>query len=75
MNRWDRRTNLHQTTFVNCIAYNPIWAEFKKDNDGNIIGSEGFFQDKLFYITDQLNLTIQIIESPFAAELLENGQE
>ena len=69
INRWDRRTNLQQTTFVNCFAYNPGWAEFTKDKSG----TKGYIQDMLFYITDKLNLTIAIIESPWGSKLLDNG--
>ena len=69
MNRWDRRTNLQQTTFINCFANNPPWAQFTKNKNGNITGSNGYFQDMLFYITDKLNLTIETIESPWGAEI------
>ena len=73
MNRWDRRTNLQQTTFVNCFSTNPPWAHLTKDENDNIVGSNGYYQDILFYITDKLNLTIEIIESPWEMELLDNG--
>ena len=46
---------------------------FIKDKNGNIIGSWGYYQDLLFYITDWLNLTIETIEHPWSMELLENG--
>ena len=72
MNRWDRRINLQNTTFVNCIANSPGWAEIITDTNGNIIGSKGYYQDKLFYITDKLNLTINVIEAEWAASLV-NG--
>ena len=73
MNRWDRRTNLHGTTFINCFAYNGNWADYTKDNNGNIIGSKGYFQDMFFYFADKLNLTIKTIESPWGSKLLDNG--
>ena len=62
MNRWDRRTNLQQTRFINCFAISPLWAELQKDKNGNIIGSKGYIQDMLFYVTEKLNLTIEIKE-------------
>ena len=73
-NRWDRRTNLQQTTFVNCLYNIPPQAEIIEDKNGNIIGSKGFYQDWLFYITDKLNMTIETIESKsYRMELQDNG--
>ena len=72
-NRWERRNNLKQSTFVNCFANNPGWAEFIKDKNGNNVGSEGYFIDMLSYITDNLNLTIEIVEASWEMELLPNG--
>ena len=71
MNRWDRRINLQNTTFVNCFANSP-WTEFIRDANDNIVGSKGYLQDKLFYITDKLNLTMDVIEAEWAASLI-NG--
>ena len=73
MNRWERRTDLQGTRFLNCFALNPPSAEFIKDKNGNIIGSKGSFQDRLFYITDRLNLTIETIEAQWVNKLLDNG--
>ena len=72
MNRWDRRTDLQQTTLVNCFCFNPGWAEFIQDANNNTIGSKGYFQDMLFYVTDKLNVTIDIVEAEWAAKLV-NG--
>ena len=72
MSRWDRRTNLHQTTLVNCFCLNPGWAEFIKDENNNTIGSEGHIQDMLHYVTGKLNVTIEIVEAERAAKLV-NG--
>ena len=44
MNRWERRTNLQKTTFVNCFANNPGWAEFTEEKND----TKGYFQDMLF---------------------------
>ena len=73
MNRWDRRTNLKGATFVNGVSENPGWADFIKDNNGNLIGTEGYYQDMLFYITDHLNLRIETFELPWGSKQLENG--
>ena len=73
MNRWDRRTDLKGATFVNVLAHNPGWAEFIRDKNGSITGSYGYFQEMLFYITDNLNLTMEIIEVEWGATLFKNG--
>ena len=73
--RWDRRTNLKQASLVNCFSKNPGWADFIEDKNGITIGSKGYFQDMLFYITDKLNLTIGTIESPWDMELLDSSRE
>ena len=58
LNRWDRRTDLKGASFVNCV--------FRDWNPE--------FQTMLSYITDNLNLTIDIIESvDYSLKLLENG--
>ena len=72
MNRWERRTDLKGAPFVNGVASNN-WAGIIKDEEGNIVGSQGFFPDMLFYITDQLNLTIETLEVPYSRKLLKNG--
>ena len=73
-NRWDRRTNLKGATFINSVYEYEGWGELIMDENGTIVGSKGFFQEKLFYMTDKLNLTIRTVESPDEAEsLLPNG--
>ena len=56
MNRWERRTDLKGFTIKNGV----IALELKKDENGKIIGSEGYFQDKLFYMTDRGPFTYDI---------------
>lgn len=75
MNRWKRRTDLKGAMFVNGLAFNGIWAEVIKDDKDNIVGSKGFMQDKLFCVTDGLNLTIQTVEYDYrkGRKRLENG--
>ena len=73
INRWDRRTNLQQTKFVNCLSDFPPNAQIIRDKNGGIIGSKGKYQDMLFYMTDKLNLSIEIVESPWDMKLLDNG--
>ena len=74
MNRWDRRTDLRGATFINSLVINDYWAIITKDMHGNINGSKGWFQDKLYYITDNLNLTIEIkLSDKRDFKLLKNG--
>ena len=73
LNRWDRRTDLRGATFVNCFASNGRWSEFIRDKNGRITGSEGYFQDMLFYITDAVKLTVETCEVEWGNKLLANG--
>ena len=74
MNRWDRRSDLRGATFRNCLFTTGDWAELIRDEDENVIGSKGYFQDMLFYITEKLNLTIETVEAMEKySYLLENG--
>ena len=73
MNRWKRRTDLKGAIFVNGIYSKDIWALPVRDQKGNIIGSQGFMQDKLFYVIDGLNLKIKTVEYENKRKLLENG--
>ena len=58
INRWDRRTDLFGAPFINALS-----EEGEYDKKGSIIGSEEWFQDILFYVTDRLNLTVSIIDT------------
>ena len=46
------------------------WSFWLHNNYGNIKGSKGYLQEQLFYITDHLNITLEITESPGNMELL-----
>ena len=73
-NRWDRRTDLKGAIFNNCLLEYGWWAQFTRDINGNITGSKGYFQDKLLYITDRLNLTVKTVARKYEdPKLLENG--
>ena len=72
MNRWERRTDLQGTIFINCLVHSPPESEFRKDENGSIMGSKGLFQDYLFYITDRLNVSIKTVEAEWEASLI-NG--
>ena len=61
-NRWERRTDLMGSIFLNTLWPNSLWADFIYNDNGTIIGSKGWFQEKLFYITDALNLSVLIRE-------------
>ena len=74
MSRWERRTDLNRATFKNALSYNGYWAHVIKNKNGSIIGSDGWFQEMLFYITDKLNLTLETLEViPKPSFPLENG--
>ena len=62
INRWDRRTDLMGAKFVNTLwenSFGGVWATFIRNSNGTIIGSAGWTQDQLFYMTERLNLTIE----------------
>ena len=73
MSRWDRRRDLKGAPFVNSIMVNGHWADFTRDDEGNITGSKGYTQEMLFYIIDSLNLTVKTVEYQGGWKLLENG--
>ena len=50
MNRWDRRKDLMGATFVNTLHENGNMAKFIYDEKEAIIGSDGWFQEILFYV-------------------------
>ena len=62
--RWERRTDLRGSTIINALAFNGNWANVTLDNEGNVNGSEGFYPEKLFYMTDRLNVTVKTKEEP-----------
>lgn len=73
LNRWDRRMDLNGATLNNC-ATEFAWASgLIKDKSGSIIGSKGYYPEKLFIITDGLNLIVETVECPWNSELLKNG--
>ena len=73
MHRWERRTNLEGASLINCLTENTWYANFLRDKGGNITGSEGYFPDILFLISDRLNLTVETTEHSWEMQLLENG--
>ena len=64
IHRWERRSNLMRASFHNTFRPNSVWADFIFDEDKTtIIGSKGWFQEKLFYITEALNLQVKTFQS------------
>ena len=63
INRWKRRTDLKGADFYNCVWFYATQADFIKDENGTIIGTKGYFQEVLFYITEKLNLNVVTVES------------
>ena len=72
-NRWDRRTDLHGTPFLNALSKFGEYADFITDSSKNIVGSKGIFQDMLFYITECLNFTVHTVKAPWDFKFYENG--
>ena len=73
MNRWDRRTNLMGASFITAVTEYSFTTGFIRDEKGNIVGIKGMFSDQLHYITDQLNVTVEIVDVPWDFNLYENG--
>ena len=59
LNRWDRRLDLMGTIFVNGLQRRKLI----KENE-TIIGVNGHYQGQLSYMTDRLNLTVKVVETP-----------
>ena len=59
MNRWERRTDLMGAKFVNTLWDNEIMAHFIYNENGTIIGSDGWLQEILQYVIGSLNLTVE----------------
>ena len=87
-NRWDRRRDLRGTTIVNGVINNSDWAwletldpncsiswdEPLMFSNCTLTGSDGLFQEYLFYFTDGLNVTIETMETPNEdLEMSDNG--
>ena len=64
-NRWDRRKNLNGTQLVYGL-YNPTPGVMVpiKDDQGNIIGSKGFYPEILHAITDALSMSTKAMLIP-----------
>ena len=42
--RWYRRDDLKGATVINSLSPFLCWADFTKDENGKVTGSEGYFQ-------------------------------
>ena len=72
-NRWDRRRDLNGELLVYSL-FNPSPGTLIKDEQGNIIGSRGFFPEALHGITESLNMTTETnVLPPGRWKRLENG--
>ena len=73
--RWDRRRNLNGAPLVYCI-YGPMdrVMELIKDDQGNFIGSTGFWPAILHLVADNLNVTTKTkLILPVSWQKLKNG--
>ena len=73
MNRWDRRRDLKGAPFVNAVMGFRFLASFIRDENGNITGTTGYSQEQLFHIIDKLNVTTEIVETPWNFTFHKNG--
>ena len=72
-NRWDRRRDLNGELLVYSL-FNPSPGTLIKDEQGNIIGSRGFYPEALQGITENLNMTMETnLLPPGRWKKLENG--
>ena len=72
-NRWDRRRDLNGELLVYSL-FNPSPGTLIKDEQGNIIGSRGFYPEALQGITENLNMTMETnVLPPGRWKKLENG--
>ena len=73
-NKWERRTDLKGTTLINSLDSYGLEAQLIKNDTGHIVDSTGFFQEKLFFITEGLNMKIKTKELPNEPfTMMENG--
>ena len=62
INTWERRIDLLGAELVNVFHVTPIDGNTPiYGTNGSIIGSEGWYQDILFYIVGRLNLSVKTI--------------
>ena len=52
MTRWYRRDDLRGATVINSLSPFLCWADYTKDEDGTIVGSEGYFQARRLRSSD-----------------------
>ena len=72
-NRWDRRRDLKGASMVYAL-FNPTPTTLIKDEQGNIIGSRGFYPETLLVMTENLNMTTKtVVLPPGRWTKLENG--
>ena len=44
--RWYRRNDLQGAVVINSLSPFLCWASFTKDENGRVVGSEGYFQER-----------------------------
>ena len=74
-NRWNRRNDMQGAMLINALKYYKNRAEPIYDSGGNVIGSRGSMQERIYDVAERLNLTIETKLTPddqFGV-LLKNG--
>ena len=74
LNKYDRRTDLKGAAIINGIyKWSMGSADLLRDKKGNLIGSKGYYQDYLFYITEALKLSVEPMEVVYSRVIFDNG--
>ena len=55
--RWDRRRDLGGAELTHGVFFS-LYAKVVRDDDGSVVGSEGFYSDVLLSVAEGLNMTI-----------------
>jgi hypothetical protein len=61
INMWERRSDLQGIRLQNAVAAWPHLTDLIYNNQKELVGSKGLFQETLFHLRDALNFTIETV--------------
>jgi hypothetical protein len=61
-NMWDRRSDLRGLMLRNAVVEWPYMTDLIYNNQRELVGSKGKFQETLFHLRDALNFTIETVK-------------
>jgi hypothetical protein len=61
LNRWERRSDLRGTRLRNAVVTWPHLTELIYNDQKELVGSNGLFQETLFHLREALNFTIETV--------------